>query len=91
MLEGTLLEYLLIFKRRFDTVNHNILCEKLLHYGFRGITNKLLKSFLTNSKQFVSINGFQSSQLEIKCGVPQGSTLGPLLFLIYISMNSGYH
>ena len=71
-------------QKAVDTVNHNILCEKRLHYGFRGITNKLLKSFLTNRKQFVSINGFQSSQLEIECGVPQGSTLGPLLFLIYI-------
>ena len=69
----------------FDTVNHQILCNKLNYYGFRGEINNLLKSFLSNRKQFVSINGFNSSQLETKCGVPQGYTLGPLLFLLYIN------
>jgi len=72
-------------KKAFDTVNHQILCNKLTYYGFRGKTNLLIKSFLTDRKQFVSINGHTSSQLSIKCGVPQGSTLGPLLFLIYIN------
>ena len=69
----------------FDTVNHQILCNKLNYYGFRGKINGLLKSFLSNRKQFVSINGYDSSCLEIKCGVPQGSTLVPLLFLLYIN------
>ena len=72
-------------QKAFDTVNHKILCHKLSYYGFRGKINDLLKSFLTNRHQYVSINGFDSSQLEIKCGVPQGSTLGPLLFLLYIN------
>jgi hypothetical protein len=72
-------------QKAFDTVNHDILCEKLLYYGFRGNSQLLIKSFLTNRKQFVSINGFNSSHIDITCGVPQGSTLGPLLFLLYIN------
>ena len=72
-------------QKAFDTVNHKILCEKLAYYGFRGKTIQLIESFLTNRKQFVSINGFDSSKLNVQCGVPQGSTLGPLLFLIYIN------
>ena len=63
-------------QKAFDTVNHEILCEKLLHYGFRGIPQKLLESFLTNRKQYVSIKGYDSIQLDVKCDVPQGSTLG---------------
>ena len=72
-------------EKAFDTVNHQILCNKLNYYGFRGKFINLLKSLLSNRKEFVSINGFDSSHLEIKCGVPQGSTLGPLLFLLYIN------
>ena len=72
-------------EKAFDTVNHQILCRKLEYYGFRGKSNELIKSFLSNRKQLVSINGFESTPLEIKCGVPQGSTLGPLLFLLYIN------
>ena len=72
-------------KKAFDTVNHHILITKLYYYGFRGISNILLKSFLLNRKQFVSINGFNSEILNVTCGIPQGSTLGPLLFLIYIN------
>ena len=72
-------------EKAFDTVNHSILCDKLNYYGFRGKFNHLIKSYLTKRKQFVSINGYDSTNLDITCGVPQGSTLGPLLFLLYIN------
>ena len=70
-------------EKAFDIVNHEILWEKLSYYGFRGEINQLLKSFLANRSQYVSLNGFDSLKLEIKSRVPQGSTLGPLLFLLY--------
>ena len=70
-------------EKAFDTVNHSILCKKLHYYGFRGLSNDLINSYLTDRKQFVTINGIDSNQLPIYCGVPQGSTLGPLLFLLY--------
>ena len=70
-------------EKAFDTVNHEILCNKLIYYGFRAKVNELIKSFLTNRKQYVTVNGYDSEKLKLTCGVPQGSTLGPLLFLIY--------
>ena len=72
-------------KKAFDTVDHSILLSKLCHYGIRGLENKWFESYLANRKQFASINGFESSTSSITCGVPQGSILGPLLFLIYIN------
>ena len=70
--------------KAFDSVNHDILLLKLDHYGIRGSTNQLIKSFLSR-KQFVSIKGGKSKLLQNNYGVPQGSILGPLLFLLYVN------
>ena len=72
-------------EKAFDTVNHKILLSKLEHYGIRGLTLKWLNSYLDNRKQYVFLSGESSSTQPVSCGVPQGSTLGPLLFLIYIN------
>ena len=72
-------------EKAFDTVNHSILCEKLNYYGLRGNVDKLIQSYLSNRWQYVSINDFDSDCRNVSCGVPQGSSLGPLLFLVYIN------
>ena len=72
-------------EKAFDTVNHEILISKLYHYGIRGVANKWFSSYLSNRYQKVSLNGVSSQRLPITCGVPQGSILGPLLFLVYIN------
>ena len=73
------------FSKAFDTVNHRILLDKLNLYGIRGVANKWVESYLSNRKQFTSYNGSNSSINNVKCGVPQGSILGPILFLLYIN------
>ena len=73
------------FSKAFDTVNHEILFTKLEHYGVRDKSLELFKSYLSCRQQFVEYNGISSSKRTIVCGVPQGSILGPLLFLVYIN------
>ena len=72
-------------QKAFDTVIHEILLDKLNCYGFRGIINNWFKSYLSNRQQRVCINGFESNIKPIVHGVPQGSVLGPILFLLYIN------
>jgi len=72
-------------KKAFDTVVHEILLEKLYRYGIRGIILEWLLSYLKGRSQVTQIDGYVSPKELNPCGVPQGSVLGPLLFLIYIN------
>lgn len=71
--------------KAFDTVDHEILLEKLFYYGINGIEHNWFKSYLSNRNQFVYLNDCSSDLLPINCGVPQGSILGPILFLRYVN------
>ena len=77
--------FLSIYKKTFDTVEHDILLSKLEYYGIRGPANEWFKSYLSNRKQYFSINGYDSHLADAKFGVSQGSVLGPLLFLVFIN------
>ena len=74
-------------KKAFDTVDHKILLHKLEHYGFHGVinTSKWFSSYLDGRTQTTQIGSYISKTQNTTCGVPQGSVLGPLLFLIYIN------
>ena len=71
--------------KAFDTVNHGILLDKLCHYGVRDNALDWFRSYLSGRRQFVTYNGVSSSTKTITCGVPQGSILEPLLFLLHIN------
>jgi hypothetical protein len=66
-------------------INHKILLHKLRSYGIRGIANKWFENYLFDRSQFVEFESNTSMKRNISCGVPQGSILGPLLYLIYVN------
>ena len=73
------------FKKAFDSINHDILLRKLQFYGFHGKIYQWIKSYLSNRSQYIKLEEAESSLQNIEFGVPQGSILGPLLFLIFIN------
>ena len=72
-------------KKAFDTVNHDITCQKLNYYSIQQREILRFQSYLSNWQQFCRVNGIDSEINSINIGIPQGSCLGPLLFIIYIN------
>ena len=73
------------FKKAFDSINHKIFLNELAKLGFHDQTIKWFENYLRNRTQYTVVNEMKSSLLDIKCGAPQGSVLGPMLFLIFIN------
>ena len=82
---STPLRVFLDLSKAFDTLDHNILLSTLKHYGINGISYNSLSTYLTNRKQYVQFQSSCSEKLDTQYGDPQGSILGPLLFIIYIN------
>jgi hypothetical protein len=83
-----LLVVLIDLRKAFDTVDHQVLLRKLELYGIKGQALPFLESYLSNRNQKFQIQGSVSSEKLIKCGVPQGSILGPLYYLLTICLNA---
>ncbi len=71
--------------KAFNTTDHTILLNTLNKYGIKGLAHQWISSYLENRKKFVQINNVKSESYNIKCGVPQGSVLGPKLLILYIN------
>ena len=79
------IEVFIYLKKAFDTLNYEILVNKLFHYGIRGIVLEWIVSYLSNRKQLLQINDISPEHKTIRCGIPQGAVNGPKLFNIYIN------
>ena len=79
------MDFFVDLKKAFNTINREILLKrKIKRYAIRGLANDWLRNYLTNRKQYVNYDNRSSKVLEVTCGIPQGSILGPLLFILYI-------